>query len=505
MSYIREREGGATGRLATIWRLPRSGDAKLGQAKVWLGMHWSALAFGAIVLPAGLLRLYALDYQSLWSDEIFSLIVTDPALTFCEFWDRVLADTHPPLYYLILRLWSSAFGQSEIAARVPSAVFGILTLCAAAALPGSAVSKSARLMLPLLFAAAPGVAWYDREARSYALLILLSTVITLAFLRFLHSPPNELRKARAAVIRLTGAAILASFTHYFGFLLAVAAFSTCFVLTTRDRRPVVAFAGCGVLCAFVPWVIYHSKFVDARLAGWIASFSVSASLDWFNYLSFGGTASAALFAGTTIMRLAMNDRRRFRGWNSPVWPCTLLFLLTLSAAAMISVHVPILTSRNLAVTLPALYVIVAELTASLVRQWSAAVGAIYFAAQLGLMGQPVAAYYTMPMKEQWRESADLVLQTPGCETDAIHVYGEADYYYFFTKSVRPKLSLIEIPEGGSKDLSGEPVGPCPILLWVVGRSRNADDLRVRFGLSDSSFGIADFYEAFVVFRNPPYT
>jgi len=42
--------------------------------------------------------------QSLWSDEAFSLMTTDPTLSLPQFWDRVLADTHPPSYYLIIRL-----------------------------------------------------------------------------------------------------------------------------------------------------------------------------------------------------------------------------------------------------------------------------------------------------------------------------------------------------------------------------------------------------------------
>ncbi len=55
-----------------------------------------ALALCAIVLLAARLRVYRLDYQSLWTDEIFSLMTTDPTLTLHQFWDLVLADTHPP-------------------------------------------------------------------------------------------------------------------------------------------------------------------------------------------------------------------------------------------------------------------------------------------------------------------------------------------------------------------------------------------------------------------------
>jgi uncharacterized membrane protein len=109
-----------------------------------------------VVLFGAGLRAYALDLQSLWTDEISSLMITDPTLSFRQFWDRVLADTHPPIYYLILRWSSSAFGQSEIVARAPSALLGILTVCAAAILPGASLSRSSRVALPLLLAVFTG-------------------------------------------------------------------------------------------------------------------------------------------------------------------------------------------------------------------------------------------------------------------------------------------------------------------------------------------------------------
>jgi len=273
----------------------------------------------------------------------------------------------------------------------------------------------------------------------------------------------------------------------------------------RRRKAIVGLAGCSVLAVFVAWVVYHSQFVNAQLAGWIDSFPMTASIDWFNYLSFGGTASLALFLGTAMALLVTGGWRHFAEWNSTIWVCALLCSLTLAAAAAISLHTAILTSRNMIVVLPALYVIAAELASCLVRHWGTFVGAIYLAAQTALMSQPIVAYYTKEMKEQWRDSAALVLHTPGCESGAIRVYGDAANYRFFTKSVRPQLGLIEIPEGGFRDLGREPASSCPILVWVVGWSWNADDLRERLGLSDSSFGVADFYEAFVVFRNPPYT
>lgn len=249
--------------------------------RLFLARNGFALGLCGVVLLAAGLRIDALDYQSLWSDETFSLMTTDPTLSFPQFWDRVLADTHPPIYYLILRLSSTVFGQSEIAARAPSVFFGVLTVCGAAILPGSSVSRSSRVAFPLLLAVSPGAVWYAREARSYALVLLLSTIITVACIRFPRCMPHEDRKARGAIMMLTTAAVPASFTHYFGFLLAAAAFCTCFLLTYRRRRAIGGLAGSGVVASFVPWVIYHSQFIVSERATWIGEFPVAASFRWF--------------------------------------------------------------------------------------------------------------------------------------------------------------------------------------------------------------------------------
>jgi len=84
------------------------------------------------------------------------------------------------------------------------------------------------------------------------------------------------------------------------------------------------------------------------------------------------------------------------------------------------------------------------------------------------MCQARAVYYTIDVNEQWRDSAALVLGTPGCASGDIHVYGDASNYGFFTRSVRPNLRLIEIPLGAAADLGNEPTTSYPIVLWIVG-------------------------------------
>jgi hypothetical protein len=127
------------------------------------------------------------------------------------------------------------------------------------------------------------------------------------------------------------------------------------------------------------------------------------------HLAFGGTASLLVFIGAAVAVLATGGWRSAVALNSIIGVCALLGMLTLAAAAAISLHTPILTSRNMIVVLPAIYVIAAELTSSLIRRCGIIVGATYLVLQIALMGQSLTAYYTICVNEQWRDSAALVL------------------------------------------------------------------------------------------------
>jgi hypothetical protein len=121
------------------------------------------------------------------------------------------------------------------------------------------------------------------------------------------------------------------------------------------------------------------------------------------------------------------------------------------------------------------------------------------------MCQALAAYFTIDVNEQWRDSAALVLGTPGCASGDIRVYGDASNYRFFTRSVRPNLQLIEIPLGAAADLGNEPTTTsCPIVLWIVGVAPwDLDHLLDRLGLSRSSSEVAEYHSAYVIFHKHP--
>ena len=197
--------------------------------------HLQLLA--GITLAGALLRFLTLDVQSYWLDEVATVNVLHHG-----FGDMISAvssgESTPPLYYVIAWLWSKLFGTGEVGLRSLSALFGTLTIPLAFVLGRETAGRVAGLVAAALCAFNPLLVWYSQEARSYALLVLLTGLGLLAFLRVLDDPSPR------RIAAWTAAAVAAIATHYFaGFLVGA---ETVWLLYRSPARARIA-AGAAVV------------------------------------------------------------------------------------------------------------------------------------------------------------------------------------------------------------------------------------------------------------------
>ena len=77
----------------------------------------------AILIAAGLLRLYKITAFSLWFDESVSVGLS--GYPWPQLFAHIAQDTTPPLYFVVLKLWRLILGDSLLALRSLSLVFEI--------------------------------------------------------------------------------------------------------------------------------------------------------------------------------------------------------------------------------------------------------------------------------------------------------------------------------------------------------------------------------------------
>jgi mannosyltransferase len=136
-----------------------------------------------VIIAVGfLLRLINLN-QSLWLDEAVQAITSRG--TFLNIFQELHGDFHPPLYHVFMWFWVHLFGNSEIILRLPSVIFGTLTIYVVYRIAkekwGNEKFQIAgcRLqvaeMVMLFMATAPFHIYYSQEARPYAFVALLTS------------------------------------------------------------------------------------------------------------------------------------------------------------------------------------------------------------------------------------------------------------------------------------------------------------------------------------------
>ncbi|OGK21512.1 hypothetical protein A2866_06470 [Candidatus Roizmanbacteria bacterium RIFCSPHIGHO2_01_FULL_39_8] len=166
-----------------------------------------------IFFIALIVRLISLT-QSLWLDEATTARVVQQF----NFLDIVTKfspqDFHPPLYYLFLKVWTSSFGFSEIALRMPSVLFSLLAGYLVYLLGRRIKNEKVGVWAALFFLFNPLIIYYSQEARMYMMTTFFlsgSLYCLLACLRV-----NELKKQNYKFILFFTLFAVASFYTFYG-------------------------------------------------------------------------------------------------------------------------------------------------------------------------------------------------------------------------------------------------------------------------------------------------
>jgi hypothetical protein len=99
----------------------------------------------------------------------------------------VRIDQHPPLYYLMLRLWM-ALGDDAATVRALSALFGTLNIPVLYLLGRRLAGRNMGLLAAFILAASPSHVRFAQETRMYTLLTLNASLALLSLARLLTDP-----------------------------------------------------------------------------------------------------------------------------------------------------------------------------------------------------------------------------------------------------------------------------------------------------------------------------
>lgn len=223
-----------------------------------------ALTWIAITLIAAgsAARIGVYFVAPLWFDETFTLVIATQH-SFSGFGEWVLNELGGPVYYALVFCWDKVFGSSTFSIRLPSLLASIATLAYASRSKVGAPPMG--LIWAALLALWPAGMLQAGSARSYALLILVMTIQTVAFVRLVDR--TDLR--RAAV--WFGWSSMAILLHYHATLICL--IQGILLLVFRTRPALRCWPAALILIPVLTWAGLQASFVLAYAtpgANWYA-------------------------------------------------------------------------------------------------------------------------------------------------------------------------------------------------------------------------------------------
>jgi 4-amino-4-deoxy-L-arabinose transferase-like glycosyltransferase len=139
-----------------------------------------------LALLALAIRFWQAGYHSLWFDETVSVFwARQPAREIIDVGLHLVRDKHPPVYYLLLRLWIGLFGDGTVAVRALSILFGAALPPLLAHVGAELGDRRAGLIAGLLATLNPILVWYSQEARMFLPATTIGVLATLCLLKAL--------------------------------------------------------------------------------------------------------------------------------------------------------------------------------------------------------------------------------------------------------------------------------------------------------------------------------
>lgn len=359
-----------------------------------------------MLLATGL-RLYRLDYQSLWLDELYSIIPADPQNSLASIIEYAKSD-QPPLFFIYIHYVFVLFGYNEIAGRAACAFLGVVGILAVYFLGKECGGKSVGLFAAFLTAFSYFHIYYSQELRFYSMAFLLSTLSYLYFIRAFR---------RNKVIDFAGYVVFTVcllYTHYFGIIIFCTQMLTFpFILIyKRGVKFIISslLSGMTVAIAFFPWIpiIINESHIKTN---WIEVPHPFFLAEYF-YAYTGKeiiTTLVSLFF-IYLFGKSLKEKSQIAGDIKPVYLIIILWIILSYLLPYVRsiTSAPLLQPRYTIVTLPAWMLLFAMGWGRIENlKWKLALPFVLIVAFAGNMIF-FKKHYTRLDKDQFRESSEVV-------------------------------------------------------------------------------------------------
>ena len=377
-------------------------------------------------------------------------------------------------YYLLMRLWTSLAGDTDLMLRLPSVLFAAAAAAVISVIGIRLAGRRAGLAAGLIFALLPGVSRYAQDARPYALVMLAAAWSTLVLINLVDRPRKRGYLWYALSVLVLGLAHVVALALLLAHLLLV-------VRVRRSWRALFGWLG-AVLAGVSPALpmIYLGQHQSVGQIGWIPPLTWNRFAETPDRL-FGATILAGAVVALALTALSLRP---------PVQVLTLWALVPAAGLAGAELIMPLWVPRYLLFVLPA-WVLLASLAVrrlTVLRGLVAvlSLGALAIPAQTAIRtvhGHDYASRDVSLIIKANRRDGDTVLFGPFADGD--QRTSRDAFMRYLSRDQRPLDKLmVRAPRTrgalGAQECPDVDVPSCfgtPTRVWVIRTGSHSDILR----------------------------
>lgn len=176
--------------------------------------HKYIIAIAIITIIGFILRIYNISYNSIWSDEEFTM--TFAKKSFVDiFMGIVQGEFNPPIFFWlehIVYIITGSFNETTL--RIIPAIFGTLTIPVFYFIGKEIYNEEGGFILSLILTLSTFHIFYSQEARAYSTVLFFASIAFLYFIKIIKSPTPTYKEWLPFAIFCS----LAFWTHFFVFV-----------------------------------------------------------------------------------------------------------------------------------------------------------------------------------------------------------------------------------------------------------------------------------------------
>ena len=312
-----------------------------------------------------LLRIYNLNFENLWFDEMVSFWVSDPSITFKESYIRNnLIEGHPFLFNFSLKIIFKLFGYEPNLGRYFSCTLGILSIFSVSYISRILSKDKSYLLTIFLISTNVFLIIYSQEARVFMLMFFLVSINLIFFFKVLEFDELKIQSKKITFFFITSH-ILMILSNPFTLIISFSIILFSLINHLRFRKNIkkinfsIKIIGLFIIF-YLPYYLYSTQAYDDFLV-WIEHPNIKFYTNFY-FSKFFGSRLLGIIHLILLIGLAIKFKNQLiKRYDKKTILLIIIFLSYFLPITFGYIHYPILNPRYIIFVLIPIILIISNL------------------------------------------------------------------------------------------------------------------------------------------------